>query len=164
MKREHFNRWYGLNSYFLALTVSTIPIQTIFCTMYVALVYFLTDQPVEIDRIFMFFSICVITSFISESLGLMIASVLNVVVSSDKTIIRVRKKILEYIIYLNIKTENIYHITIQLLPVLLLTKLKRFKWGTILMLFNTQHLHLHVLYTVRRWLKLFPLLLKSCAV
>lgn len=84
LKREYFNRWYGLNSYFLALTVSTIPIHTVFCTLYVGLVYFLTDQPLEVNRILMFYSICVITSFISESLGLMIGSVLSIVVSKKE--------------------------------------------------------------------------------
>lgn len=27
MKREFFNRWYGLKSYYIALTVSTLPYQ-----------------------------------------------------------------------------------------------------------------------------------------
>lgn len=81
LKREYFNRWYGLNAYFCALTVSTLPAQTIFCTLYVAIVYVLTDQPMEFDRIAMFYGICVMTAFISESFGLMISSTLNIIVS-----------------------------------------------------------------------------------
>lgn len=36
LKREHFNRWYSLNPYFCALTVSRLPIQV---TLQSALIY-----------------------------------------------------------------------------------------------------------------------------
>ena len=29
MKKEYFNRWYGLNSYYMAMTLSKIPVQVI---------------------------------------------------------------------------------------------------------------------------------------
>jgi len=29
MKKEHFNRWYGLNSYYMAMTLSKILVQVI---------------------------------------------------------------------------------------------------------------------------------------
>ena len=29
MKKEHFNRWYGLNSFYMAMTLSKIPVQVI---------------------------------------------------------------------------------------------------------------------------------------
>lgn len=31
MKREYFNRWYGLKAYYTALTVSTLPLMVSLC-------------------------------------------------------------------------------------------------------------------------------------
>ncbi|VEN59298.1 unnamed protein product [Callosobruchus maculatus] len=79
LKREHFNKWYRLSAYFTALTASTLPLQIILGTLYVLIVYLLTDQPLEPCRMFMFFVVCILTSITSESLGLLIASQLNLV-------------------------------------------------------------------------------------
>ncbi|XP_018319873.1 ATP-binding cassette sub-family G member 1 [Agrilus planipennis] len=79
LKREYFNRWYGLTAYFLALTVSTLSLQLIFGFLYVLIVYPLTAQPLEFFRILMFLTVCTLTGFISESLGLLISSTLNVI-------------------------------------------------------------------------------------
>ncbi|KAH1020664.1 hypothetical protein HUJ04_010281 [Dendroctonus ponderosae] len=79
IKREHFNKWYRLSAYFAALTVSTIPIQLILGSLYIILVYVLTDQPMEIGRLATFYAICMLTGIISESFGLLIASQLSLV-------------------------------------------------------------------------------------
>lgn len=80
LKREYFNRWYGLTSYFLAMSFSRLPAQIIFSSVYVLIVYVLTDQPLDTQRCLMFLGICIIIGFISESLGLVLSSFLNVVV------------------------------------------------------------------------------------
>lgn len=79
LKREHFNKWYSLGSYFLALTVSTIPVQCILGFVYLALVYLISDQPMELQRWTMFYLICMLTGIISESFGLLVATNLNIV-------------------------------------------------------------------------------------
>ncbi|CAG9861384.1 unnamed protein product [Phyllotreta striolata] len=79
VKREHFNKWYRLSAYFTALSFSTIPVQIVLGSIYVLFVYFLTNQPLELDRLFMFFLICILTAIISESLGLLVAAQLTVV-------------------------------------------------------------------------------------
>ncbi|KAL3266090.1 hypothetical protein HHI36_010276, partial [Cryptolaemus montrouzieri] len=79
LKREHFNRWYGLGSYFMALTCSTIPLQLILGFIYLGLVYVISDQPMELYRWTMFYVVCMLTGIISESLGLLIATNLNIV-------------------------------------------------------------------------------------
>lgn len=78
LKREHFNRWYGLPSYFLAITTISIPFHIVLTSLYVSIVYFLTDQPLELHRIAMFLVICILIGFISESIGLVISSTLNI--------------------------------------------------------------------------------------
>ncbi|XP_024086064.1 ATP-binding cassette sub-family G member 4 isoform X2 [Cimex lectularius] len=76
--KENFNRWYSLRSYYMAITVSDIPFQTVFCILYVSIVYYLTSQPPEISRYAMFLSACLLISFVAQSVGLVVGAAMNV--------------------------------------------------------------------------------------
>lgn len=76
--KEHFNRWYSLRSYYLAITVSDIPFQAIFCVIYVVIVYLLTSQPPVWFRFAMFLSSCLLISFVAQSVGLVVGAAMNV--------------------------------------------------------------------------------------
>ncbi|XP_054261106.1 ATP-binding cassette sub-family G member 4 isoform X2 [Macrosteles quadrilineatus] len=76
--KENFNRWYSLRSYYLAITMSDIPFQAIFCVMYVSIVYYMTAQPMEIARYWMFLSACLLVSFVAQSVGLVVGAAMNV--------------------------------------------------------------------------------------
>jgi len=76
--KENFNRWYSLRSYYLAITVSDIPFQAIFCILYVTIVYFLTSQPPELSRFAMFLGACLLISFVAQSVGLVVGAAMNV--------------------------------------------------------------------------------------
>ncbi|XP_031623098.1 ATP-binding cassette sub-family G member 4 [Contarinia nasturtii] len=76
--KENFNRWYSLKSYYLAITVSDIPFQSIFCVVYVSIVYYFTSQPLEWFRYFMFLSACLLISFVAQSVGLVVGAAMNV--------------------------------------------------------------------------------------
>ncbi|XP_053613203.1 ATP-binding cassette sub-family G member 1-like isoform X3 [Plodia interpunctella] len=76
--KEHFNRWYSLRSYYLAITVSDIPFQAIFCVIYVVIVYLLTSQPAEWFRFSLFLSSCLLISFVAQSVGLVVGAAMNV--------------------------------------------------------------------------------------
>ncbi|XP_045768317.1 ATP-binding cassette sub-family G member 1 isoform X1 [Maniola jurtina] len=76
--KEHFNRWYSLRSYYLAITVSDIPFQAIFCIIYVVIVYLLTSQPLEWFRFAMFLSSCLLIAFVAQSVGLVVGAAMNV--------------------------------------------------------------------------------------
>lgn len=76
--KEHFNRWYSLRSYYLAITVSDIPFQAIFCVIYVVIVYLLTSQPISTFRCTMFLSSCLLISFVAQSVGLVVGAAMNV--------------------------------------------------------------------------------------
>ncbi|XP_077293281.1 ATP-binding cassette sub-family G member 4-like isoform X2 [Arctopsyche grandis] len=76
--KENFNRWYSLRSYYLAITVSDIPFQAIFCIIYVVIVYLLTSQPLEWFRFSMFLSACLLISFVAQSVGLVVGAAMNV--------------------------------------------------------------------------------------
>nr|ASS36029.1 ABCG1 [Samia ricini] len=79
VKREYFNRWYGLKPYYAALVVSRTPATIMFSLLYLTITYPLTSQPLETPRILMFTTICVMVALISESMGTAISSILNVV-------------------------------------------------------------------------------------
>ncbi|XP_052754563.1 ATP-binding cassette sub-family G member 1-like [Galleria mellonella] len=79
MKREYFNRWYGLKAYYAALVVSRTPATIFFSLIYLALTYPITSQPLELPRILMFTTICITVALISESMGTAISSILSVV-------------------------------------------------------------------------------------
>lgn len=76
--KENFNRWYSLRSYYLAITLSDIPFQAIFCVMYVGIVYYMTSQPPEMFRFGMFLSACLLISFVAQSVGLVVGAAMNV--------------------------------------------------------------------------------------
>lgn len=80
MKKECFNRWYGLTPYYLALTISRLPLQIVFNLIFILLVYFLAGLPIEVWRFLMFLLVGVIVSFVSEGLGLAIGATFNVTV------------------------------------------------------------------------------------
>ncbi|XP_033362481.1 ATP-binding cassette sub-family G member 1 isoform X1 [Bombus vosnesenskii] len=76
--KENFNRWYSLKAYYLAITISDIPFQAIFCIMYVTIVYFMTSQPTDIMRFSMFLGTCLLISFVAQSVGLVVGAAMNV--------------------------------------------------------------------------------------
>lgn len=76
--KENFNRWYSLRTYYLAITVSDIPFQAVFCVIYVSIVYWLTSQPPESHRYYMFLGACLLISFVAQSVGLVVGAAMNV--------------------------------------------------------------------------------------
>ncbi|XP_043581092.1 ATP-binding cassette sub-family G member 1-like isoform X1 [Bombus pyrosoma] len=79
VKREYFNMWYDLSPYYCAFTIVNIPGQILLSSIYLLMVYVITNQPLELSRCAMFFSICFMCAFIAESMALVIASTLNIV-------------------------------------------------------------------------------------
>lgn len=81
LKREYFNRWYGLTSYFCAYTVARLPGHIILTSIYVIIAYFMTDQPLEVYRFTIFLLTMLVVGCVSESVGMILGSIFNVVVS-----------------------------------------------------------------------------------
>lgn len=93
--REHFNRWYSLPSYYLAITLADIPIQVsnsymlhdkelifflfqiIATFIYALTTYFMTAQPFEPLRIFLFLFMCILISLVAQSLGLLVGAFMD---------------------------------------------------------------------------------------
>lgn len=79
--KEHFNRWYSLKAYYVALTIIDVPVTVISCALFTVIVYFMSGQPSEMDRFGMFFIISLLTVLVAQGFGLMIGAVFNVIVS-----------------------------------------------------------------------------------
>ncbi|XP_052864562.1 uncharacterized protein LOC128271162 [Anopheles cruzii] len=76
--REHFNRWYSLRAYYIAMTVADIPIQLLCTLTYIVITYFMTGQPPEAFRIGLFTLICLMVAWVAQGLGLLVASLFDV--------------------------------------------------------------------------------------
>ncbi|KAG5339095.1 ABCG1 protein, partial [Acromyrmex heyeri] len=77
LKKERFNNWYQLKTYYIAMLVITLPL-TISSTFVFAIIsYGLTNQPMEWSRFFMFLLITTLTCVTSESIGLGLGTIFN---------------------------------------------------------------------------------------
>ncbi|XP_032690320.1 ATP-binding cassette sub-family G member 4-like [Odontomachus brunneus] len=70
LRKEYFNKWYQLRTYYMAILVSTIPLQIIYGLLYSFITYYMTSQPPEFSRFFMYLIIIILSFFIWEGFGL----------------------------------------------------------------------------------------------
>uniref|UniRef100_A0A1I8NYQ4 ABC transporter domain-containing protein n=1 Tax=Stomoxys calcitrans TaxID=35570 RepID=A0A1I8NYQ4_STOCA len=79
LKREYFNQWYKLSSYYMAMITSRFPYMLLLAFIYLTMVYLMSNQPLELFRFAMLFLIAILTAQISDSLGMLISSRLSLV-------------------------------------------------------------------------------------
>ncbi|XP_075224132.1 ATP-binding cassette sub-family G member 1 [Lycorma delicatula] len=79
LTKEYFNRWYSLKSYYIATNILDIPVLTVCCVVFSAIIYIMSGQPLDGTRFSMFTVISLLVVFIAQSIGFMIGSVFNVV-------------------------------------------------------------------------------------
>ncbi|XP_063235823.1 ATP-binding cassette sub-family G member 1-like [Bacillus rossius redtenbacheri] len=77
LKKEKFNNWYYLRSYYISLMITCVPVQILLCVLHTSLPYFMTNQPMEWWRFVMFLLVCVLVTLLGESLGLFLGTVFN---------------------------------------------------------------------------------------
>ncbi|KYN14318.1 ATP-binding cassette sub-family G member 4 [Trachymyrmex cornetzi] len=77
LKKERFNNWYQLRTYYIAMLVITLPLTISSTFVYSIISYVLTKQPMEWFRFFMFLLITALTSVTSESVGLGLGTIFN---------------------------------------------------------------------------------------
>ena len=77
LKKERFNNWYQLKTYYIAMLVFTLPLTISSTFVFSIISYILTKQPMEWSRFFMFLLITSLTSVTSESVGLGLGTIFN---------------------------------------------------------------------------------------
>lgn len=77
LKKERFNNWYQLRTYYFALLIANVPLQLLFSFIYCSISYFLSSQPLDWNRFLMFFGIFVLTVHVADSFGLVIGTLVN---------------------------------------------------------------------------------------
>lgn len=68
--REHLNNYYSLGVYFVAKLVSDLPLLFFGPTSFIMGAYYLTGQPDELNRFFMVWVVCLLTTIIAQLTGL----------------------------------------------------------------------------------------------
>lgn len=79
-KREHFNRWYSTSAYYIALTLSDIPLLTVCTCIFVTTLFVLSGQPAEEFRFLTFLTIQMLLSFAAQGFGMMLGSLFTLMV------------------------------------------------------------------------------------
>ncbi|EDW77383.2 uncharacterized protein Dwil_GK18116 [Drosophila willistoni] len=77
VSREHFNRWYSLRAYYVAITLADLPIQIICSALFIVPTYLMTNQPLEFWRFGLFFFIVFLTALVAQSIGLAVGAALS---------------------------------------------------------------------------------------
>uniref|UniRef100_A0A1A9WZY6 ABC transporter domain-containing protein n=1 Tax=Glossina brevipalpis TaxID=37001 RepID=A0A1A9WZY6_9MUSC len=72
--REHLNAWYSKKAYYMAKVIADLPLQFICPTLLMAIVYFMTGQPCDIERFVMCWGITLLTAIIGHFVGLVFGS------------------------------------------------------------------------------------------
>lgn len=81
IKREHFNRWYSTSAYYIAVTLTDIPLTAACSSLFVTILYLMSGQPPEEFRFLMFWSAQTFLHFVSQGFGMMIGSLFQLMVS-----------------------------------------------------------------------------------
>uniref|UniRef100_A0A182QES3 ABC transporter domain-containing protein n=1 Tax=Anopheles farauti TaxID=69004 RepID=A0A182QES3_9DIPT len=77
LKKESFNRWYKIRTYFVASMLTSLPVQIFFSIVYASIVYAMTSQPCELERYLMFTAVLVLNTIVADGFGLFLGTFLN---------------------------------------------------------------------------------------
>uniref|UniRef100_A0A0U9HYG8 Putative ABCG protein n=1 Tax=Chrysomela populi TaxID=154003 RepID=A0A0U9HYG8_CHRPP len=77
LKKEHFNNWYKVHTYFAAVVIFDLPLQVVFTSVYTITSYLLSNQIREWSRFGMMMLVQLLCGFAGSGFGLIIGSLFN---------------------------------------------------------------------------------------
>ncbi|XP_058985482.1 ATP-binding cassette sub-family G member 1 [Musca domestica] len=78
VKKQTFNHWYSLSTYFMALCMSRMPLQVFYNVIFLTLSYWMTGFPCQWWRFAIFVGVGIMVSLVAEGLGLTIGAALSI--------------------------------------------------------------------------------------
>ncbi|EZA54900.1 hypothetical protein DMN91_009472 [Ooceraea biroi] len=75
--QEHLNNWYSLRSYYSVKILTDLPMQILCCSCFLFISYYLTGQPMAVDRIFQAWSVCVLITILGQTVGILTGAAFN---------------------------------------------------------------------------------------
>ncbi|GBP69634.1 ATP-binding cassette sub-family G member 4 [Eumeta japonica] len=77
LKKENFNNWYDLKTYYIAVLLTSIPMQVSFSIVYCSPSYFISEQPADPKRFLMFILVCTVINLLTDAFGNIIGTCVN---------------------------------------------------------------------------------------
>lgn len=81
VKKETFNRWYSLMPYYMALSVSRLPLQVLLNLTFMAMTYWMSGLPEQLWRFCIFVAVGLMISLVAEGMGLAIGATFSITVN-----------------------------------------------------------------------------------
>ncbi|XP_011686846.1 PREDICTED: ATP-binding cassette sub-family G member 1-like isoform X1 [Wasmannia auropunctata] len=76
--QEHSNNWYSLRSYYSMKILTDLPIQILCTSSYVFISYYMTGQPMELDRILGVWVICLLITILGQTVGIFVGTAFGI--------------------------------------------------------------------------------------
>ncbi|XP_055371508.1 ATP-binding cassette sub-family G member 1 [Condylostylus longicornis] len=74
IRKETFNKWYNIRTYYMATLITSIPMHIIYSMIFGSIIYFSTYQPYEIDRYGKFILVHIMTTIAADGFGILIGT------------------------------------------------------------------------------------------
>ncbi|KAM7353103.1 ATP-binding cassette sub-family G member 1 isoform 1-T4 [Cochliomyia hominivorax] len=77
IKKESFNNWYKLKTFYLATLITSTPVHIMFSSIYLTITYLMTDQPLEFERYVKMILTGMMVTICADGLGVLLGTILN---------------------------------------------------------------------------------------
>lgn len=76
--QEHLNKWYSLTTYCVSKVLVDLPVQLLCATVFVFPAWYLTSQPLDVNRMALAWFICVLLTILAQTFGLAVGAACGV--------------------------------------------------------------------------------------
>ncbi|CRK94326.1 CLUMA_CG007841, isoform A [Clunio marinus] len=77
LKKEVFNNWYKLRTYYLATLITSTPLHVLNTSIYICAVYFLTEQPPDSTTFFKVLFVYILVTIAADGFGILLGTLNN---------------------------------------------------------------------------------------